>query len=347
MNEVVTVKKQLMESSKIIVADIRHIIENSRQNAIRSVDFERVQMYWKIGKRIVVEEQKNQERADYGKGLVNNISIELTETHGSGFNKRNLYHSIKLFKTYPKVSALRTQLNWMQYKLLIAIDDATKRDYYETEAVKNNWSGRELERQINSLFYERLLLSVDKEAMMEIANEKRLPNNPDEIIKDPMVLEFLKLKPEVTYRESEIENALIHHLQDFLLELGNGFSFVARQKRITLEDDEFFIDLVFYNRLLKAHVIIEIKTHKLKHEDLGQLQTYVNYYDRVVKIEDENPTIGILLCTKKNETLVKFALPEDNKTIMTSKYQLVLPTEADLLAQISEVEQGLLKDMKK
>lgn len=335
------VSNELTNPSHAILSDIQSIIENSKNEAIRSVDFQRVQMYWKIGERIVVEEQDNQERAEYGKNLVNNLAKVLSKEYGSGFSRRVLYLAVQFYKTYPKVNALRSQLNWAQYRLLTRIGDETKREYYEHEAVKNHWTGRELERQINSLFYERLLLSTDKEAMLEIAKEERLPDKPDEIIKDPMVLEFLGLENHPTYRESELESAIIEHLQEFILELGNGFTFVARQKRITLEDDEFFIDLVFYNRLLKSTVIFEIKTHDLTHEDLGQLQMYVNYYDRMEKLEDENPTIGILLCTGKNDQLVKFSLPEDNQTILASKYQFVLPTEQELIEQMEKVEQEL------
>jgi len=189
------------------------------------------------------------------------------------------------------------------------------------------------------------LLSTDKDAMMEIAREHRLPEKPEEVIKDPMLLEFLGLESLPSYRESELEAALIEHLGEFLLELGNGFAFIARQKRITLEDDEFFIDLIFYNRLLKAHVLIEIKTTKLTHSDLGQLQMYVNYYDRNEKLDDENPTIGILLCAKKNDTVVKYSLPEDNKTIVASEYKLILPSEEEFLEQIEKVEQELQQEL--
>lgn len=326
---------------KEILVDIQRIIETAKINAIRSVDFERVQMYWQIGKRIVEEEQSGKSKADYGKYLLKNLSIELAKEYGSGFSKRILEIARKFYLTYPIANTLRSQLNWRQYRLLIQISDIRKREYYELETVKNHWTGRELERQINSLFYERILLSTDKEAMMKIAREERLPEKPEEIIKDPMVLEFLGLESKPTYRESELESALVEHLEAFLLELGNGFSFVGRQKRITLEDDEFFIDLVFYNRLLRAHVLIEIKTHRLTHEDLGQLQMYVNYFDRQIKLKDENPTIGILLCTKKNNTLVKFALPENNQTILASEYTLVLPSEEVLLAEVAKVEQEL------
>jgi len=333
--------QEIGKFESIILSDIQTIIESAKERAIRSIDSERVQMYWKIGERIVVEEQNNQERAEYGKFIIENLAQSLNPVYGSGFSKRILYLAVQFYQTYPIVNALRSQLNWAQYRLLIRISDPTKREYYELETIKNNWTGRELERQINSLFYERLLLSTDKEAMMEIAREEHLPEKPAEIIKDPMVLEFLGLENRPKYRESELESALIEHLEKFLLELGNGFTFVARQKRITLEEDEFFIDLVFYNRLLKAHVLFEIKTHKLTHEDLGQLQMYVNYFDRFEKLDDENSTIGVLLCTEKNDQLVKITLPENNQNILASKYQLVLPTEEELLAQISRVEQEI------
>ena len=235
------------------------------------------------------------------------------------------------------MNAVRSQLNWFQYRLLISIDDDYKREYYELEATNNGWTGREMERQINSSLYERLLLSNDKEAVLAVARKERIPEMPAEIIKDPMVLEFLGLKREASYYEKDIEGAIISHLQEFLLEIGNGFSFIARQKRILLEDDEFFVDLLFYNRLLRCFVVIEIKTHKITHKDLGQLQMYVNYFDRVEKLPDENPTVGILLCADKNDTVVKFSLPQDNTHILTSKYELYLPSEADLLAEIKEV----------
>ncbi len=291
-------------------------------------------MYWKLGERIFIEEQKGQDRAEYGAYLLQNVALEIEKEFGSGFSVRQLERARQFYRTYPIATALRTQLNWYQYRLLIQIDDKDKREYYELEATNNNWTGRELERQINSGLYERLLLSNDKKAVLEVARKERIPESPTEIIKDPMVLEFLGLRPEATYYEKDLERALITNLQAFLLELGNGFSFVARQKRILLEDDEFFADLVFYNRLLRCFVVIELKTHKLTHEDIGQLQMYVNYYDRNEKAPDENPTIGILLCADKNDTLVKYTLPENNNTILASKYQLYLPSEKQLAEQL-------------
>ena len=291
-------------------------------------------MYWKLGERIFIEEQKGQDRAEYGAYLLQNVALEIEKEFGSGFSVRQLERARQFYRTYPIASALRTQLNWYQYRLLIQIDDKDKREYYELETANNNWTGRELERQINSGLYERLLLSNDKKSVLEVARKERQPESPTEIIKDPMVLEFLGLKPDAAYYEKDLERALITNLQAFLLELGNGFSFVARQKRILLEDDEFFADLVFYNRLLRCFVIIELKTHKITHEDIGQLQMYVNYYDWNEKAPDENPTIGILLCADKNDLLVKYTLPENNSTILASKYQLYLPTEKQLAEQL-------------
>lgn len=316
------------------VSDIRNIIITARTTAIRSVDFERVKMYWKLGERIFIEEQKGQDRAEYGAYLLQNVALEIEKEFGSGFSVRQLERARRFYRTYPIATALRTQLNWYQYRLLIQISDNDKREYYELETANNNWTGRELERQINSGLYERLLLSNDKKSVLEVARKERQPESPTEIIKDPMVLEFLGLKPDAAYYEKDLERALITNLQTFLLELGNGFSFVARQKRILLEDDEFFADLVFYNRLLRCFVIIELKTHKITHEDIGQLQMYVNYYDRNEKAPDENPTIGILLCADKNDLLVKYTLPENNNTILASKYQLYLPTEKQLAEQL-------------
>ena len=257
--------------------------------------------------------------------------------YGSGFGVRQLEKSRKFYRTYPIASALRTQLNWTQYKLLIAIPNEDKREYYELEAVNNGWNSRELERQINSGLYERLLKSNDKEAVLAVARRERIPESPQEVIKDPMMLEFLGLERKPSYYEKDIESAIIDHLAEFLLEMGKGFSFVARQRRILLEDDEFFVDLVLYNRLLKCFVIVELKTGKLTHQDLGQLQMYVNYYDRCEKLKEENPTIGILLCSSKNDTVVKMALPEDNKTIMASRYELYMPSSAQLAEEVEQV----------
>lgn len=320
-----------------IIHDIKQIIDQAQTKAIRSVDFCRVQMYWHIGQRIVEEEQNGEAKAGYGKFIIKNLASQLEPEYGTGFSTRQLNFSRQFYLAYPKVNALRSQFNWTQYRALIQIADKDKREYYELEAANNNWTAREMERQIHSLLYERLLLSSDKEAVLQAARNERLPQKPQELIKDPMVLEFLGLKQNAHYYESELESALIDHLQEFLLELGNGFTFVARQKRLLLEDDEFFADLVFYNRLLRCFVVIELKTGKATHQDLGQLQMYVNYYDRNIKTDDENPTIGILLCAEKNDTLVRMSLPVDNQTILAAKYMTYLPSEQQLINEVQKV----------
>ncbi len=266
-----------------------------------------------------------------------NLALKLEPDFGSGFSVRQLERSRQFYKMYPIASALRSQFNWTQYKLLIAIPDGYKREYYELETLNNCWTARELERQINSQLYERLLLSNDKEKVLAVARKERIPQTPQEVIKDPTILEFLGLERKAEYYEKDLEHALITHLQKFMLELGNGFTFVARQKRILIEDDEFFVDLVFYNRLLRCFVIIELKTGKLTHQDLGQLQMYVNYYDRIERLPDENPTIGILLCTAKNDTAVRMTLPEQNTTILSSQYQLYLPSKEQLVHEIESL----------
>jgi predicted nuclease of restriction endonuclease-like (RecB) superfamily len=326
----------MMELKKELVLQIQKIIASARERAVRSVDTERVLMYWHIGKVIFEEEQEGKERAGYGNFLIKSLSETLQPQFGTGFSYRQLNWYRQFYRTFPIVSALRTQLNWTHYKTLISFENQDKREFYIAEATKNNWTARQLERQINSQLFERLLLSNDVKSVLEVAREEKLPSDAKEIIKDPMVLEFLGLKRETAYYEKDLEGAIITHLQDFILEIGNGFSFVARQKRIHIEGDEFSIDLVFYNRLLQCFVLFEIKTAKLTHQDIGQLQMYVNFYDRFEKQEFENPTIGILLCADKNDAVVKITLPENNKSIIASKYQLYLPTEQQLLAEVQK-----------
>jgi predicted nuclease of restriction endonuclease-like (RecB) superfamily len=335
---------EIFSASDNVFEQIKAIIANAQAKAIRSVDTERVLMYWQIGKVIFEEEQQGKDRADYGKYLIKSISEAFQPTLGTGFSVRQLERYRQFYRSFPIASALRTQFSWTHYKNLISIDNQDKREFYIAEADKNNWTARQLERQINSQLFERLLLSNDVKAVLEVAREERQPAEPTEIIKDPMVLEFLGLKREAAYYEKDLETAIITHLQEFILELGNGFAFVARQKRIHLDGDEFFIDLVFYNRLLQCFVVIEIKTTKLTHQDIGQLQMYVNYYDRYEKQDYENPTIGILLCADKNDAVVKITLPENSKNIIASKYQLYLPTEQQLIAEVKKEIEKLDND---
>lgn len=325
---------QLDKNIKALSQEVQRLINNSKDKAIRAVDFERVILYWSIGKRIFEEIQGGKERADYGKHIIKNLSIDLEPIYGSGYSVRQLELMRQFYKHFPNTNAVRSQLNWSQYKLLIRIEDSDKREFYINESIKNLWSGRELERQINSSLFERLLLSSDKKSVLEVAKNEKLPVEASEIIKDPMVLEFLGLEKRNSYYEKDLEQAIISNLQEFLLELGNGFSFVSRQQRLHIDGDDFYVDLVFYNRLLQCFVIFEIKTHKLTHQDIGQLQMYVNYFDRVEKQNFENPTIGVLLCADKNDTVVKYTLPKDNKTILASKYQLYLPSEDELIEEL-------------
>ena len=260
-----------MPTDQTLVSDIKAIISQSKDNAIRAVDHQRTLMYWHIGKRIFEEEQQGKDRADYGKYLTKYLANALEPEFGSGFSRRQIELFRQFYRVSPIANALRSQLSWTQYRLLMRLDLDEQREFYMAETIKNNWTSRQLERQVFSNLYERLLLSNDKESVLAVAKKEKMPSDAKEIIKDPMVLEFLDLKRESAYYEKDLEGAIIAHLQEFLLELGNGFSFVARQKRIHIEGDEFFVDLVFYNRLLQSFVIIEIKTHKLTHQDIGQL----------------------------------------------------------------------------
>lgn len=328
-----------MQLNTNLIAQIQQIITDAQNKAIRSVDTTRVLMYWHIGRAIFEEEQAGKDRAEYGAFLIKSLAATLEPQHGSSFTTRQLERYRQFYRIFPNTSALRSQFSWTHYRTLMSISHEDKRAFYIAETEKNNWTARQLERQVNSQLFERLLLSNDLETVLAVARAERLPNDAKEIIKDPMVLEFLGLKREAAYYEKDLEMAIITHLQTFLLELGNGFSFVARQKRIHLEGDEFFIDLVFYNRLLQCFVLIEIKTSKLTHQDIGQLQMYVNYYDRFEKQDFENATIGILLCADKNDAMVKITLPENNPSIIASKYQLYLPTEEQLIIEVmKEIE---------
>ena len=319
-----------------LLADIRHIIAQARERVARSVNHERTVTYWHIGRRLVEEEQSGNLRADYGKRLISDLGVNLTKEFGDGFSATNLWLMRQFYQTFPILHSVSGELSWTHYKVLIRLSDVDKRTFYITQAIKNAWVVRDLERQINSLLYERLLLSQDKDSILAMAKGEQKPVEAQQIIKDPTILEFLGLKPDAAYYESDVEAAIISHLQAFLLELGDGFSFVARQKRIVLDGDEFKIDLVFYNRLLQCFVLFDIKIDKITHQDLGQLQMYVNYYDRDVKLAHENPTIGVLLCADKNDMVVKYSLPQDNQQIFASKYLLHLPTEAQLLTEIKK-----------
>lgn len=326
--------KKKMQKSVDIYNRIRRIIESARSNIARTINFEMVRAYWLIGKEIVEEEQKGKNRAGYGKKLLENLAKKLTSDFGQGFDESNLRNIRQFYLIYPKCDALRHELSWTHYRILMRVDNPGARSFYEIECVKNNWSSRELERQKGSMLFERLALSKDKKAIHQLAIKGQEIQKYEDIIKDPYILEFTGLSPQSKLYETKLEQALISNLSKFLLELGRGFTFVARQKRITLDGDHFYIDLVFYNVILKCYVLIDLKVGKLSHQDIGQILMYVNYYDREIKQPDDNPTVGLLLCEDKKEAVVRYTLPEDNKQIFASRYKLYLPTEEELKVEL-------------
>ena len=316
---------------------VKNILQSARENAYKQVNFIMVEAYWSIGKQIVEEEQSGKDRAEYGKSLIIELSKKLTLEFGRGFSKRNLWNMRQFYLVFPKVQTLSAQLTWSHYQLLLRIENSATREWYINEAVAANWSVRALERQIGTHYYERILSSKEKELVVNEAKEKMkdLQLTPKDIIKDPYVLEFLDLKDNTNFRESDLESALIDKVQDFLLELGRGFAFVSRQKHIRTELSDFYIDLVFYNYILKCFVIIDLKRGKLSHQDIGQMDMYVNMFNDLEKAPEDNPTIGIILCTDKDNTVVKYS-SIDNEKLFVSKYQLYLPTEEELKAEIEK-----------
>ncbi len=313
---------------------VSDILNAARDRAWQSVNAAMIRAYWNVGRVIVEEEQAGRERADYGKRVIGDLAERLRKEFGKGFDRSNLFHMRAFFLAYPKVDAVRRQLSWTHYRLLLRVDSPKARAFYEAEAVNARWSTRELERQINSLLFERLALSRDEAGTLVLARKGQEITQPADLVKDPFVLEFTGLRQEVRFRETDLEDALIAKLQHFLLELGKGFAFMGRQQRITLDGEHFFIDLVFYNRLTRSFILIDLKVGKLTHQDLGQMQMYVNYYQRELTARDENPPIGIVLCTDKSEAVVRYTLPEGNTQIFASRYKLHLPTEAELAAEL-------------
>ena len=314
---------------------IRAIIENSRGNIARAVNSEMVIAYWNIGREIIEEEQKGRNRAGYGQKLLETLAVRLASDYGKGFDASNLWNMRRFYQVYPILDALRRELSWTHYRILMRVEESNARMFYEKECIKNVWSARELERQKSSLLFERLALSKDKKGLLKLANKGLELQTYEDMIKDPYVLEFTGLAPQEKLYEKKLEQAIIDNLSKFILELGRGFTFVARQKRITLDGDHFYIDLVFYHAVLKCYVLIELKTGKLSHQDLGQLQLYVNYFDRERRTGGDGPTLGLILCADKNDAVVRYTLgPEQQKTIFASRYKLHLPSEADLRAEL-------------
>ena len=354
-----------------LLTRIRQIWDVARVQVVRSVNSAHVCANWLIGQQIVEAEQGGEVRAGHGKALLKSLSQQLKAEYGSGFSVSGLQYMRSFYLKYPmllsesqmrdvdneeistspmpkqhalrvvsttgssdewKPGVLNPNLSWTHYRTLLKVEHQTARNFYEIEAVKNGWSTRQLARQINSLLFDRLLKSSDKDRLLALANEGLSPNQPADVIKDPYVLEFLDLPESHRLAESQLEEALLTHLQDFLLELGNGFAFVGRQVRLTLEGDHFYPDLIFYHIKLKCYVVIDLKVDKLSHADLGQMQLYVHYYDREIADPHDNPTIGLILCTDKNDALVQYVLDEKNQQIFASRYQLHLPSEEELQA---------------
>jgi predicted nuclease of restriction endonuclease-like (RecB) superfamily len=308
---------------------IRSILETARNQAYSAANSAMVQAYWSIGKSIV-EQQGKSERAEYGRQLLQELSKQLTHDFGKGFTASNLRNMRQFYLTFSNCYALRSNLSWTHYRMLMRVENEKARNFYLEECEKANWSTRQLERQINSFFYERLLSSRDKEAVGKEIHSLEPAKKPEDVIHDPYVLEFLGMKQSADFYEKDLESALIGELQNFLLELGRGFSFVARQKHINLDGEHFYIDLVFYNYILKCFVLIDLKTGKLTHQDIGQMDSYIRIFDELQKGEDDNPTIGIILCSEKNEAIAKYSVLNDGKQLFASKYQLTLPTAEEL-----------------
>lgn len=325
----------------VIFERVKAILSEARAKAWQAVNAAMVVSYWEIGRIIIEEEQEGRKRADYGSYLLDALSERLTTEFGKGFDRTNVSKMRAFYLAYPIIDAVRLQLTWTHYRLLLRVENPEARAFYEIEAVNARWSTRELERQINSLLFERLALSRDKKGVLKLAQKGHEITSPTDLVKDPYVLEFTGIPQTDRFFEKDLEQALIDKLQHFLLELGKGFAFVARQQRITLDGRHFFIDLVFYNRLTRSFVLIDLKVGEIVHQDLGQMQMYVNYYQREMMAEGENPPIGIVLCADKSDAVVRYTLPEGNKRIFASRYKLYLPSEDELKKELLREKQEI------
>lgn len=333
--------KAITSSFEDFYKKIKKILDTARARVYQAANYEMVRAYWSIGSTIVQEEQLGKDRAEYGKFLVENLSQRLSSEYGKGFDKTNVWNMIRFYRTFPTLDAVRQELSWTHYRHLMRVEKVNAREFYLNEAIKGNWSTRQLERQINSFYFERLLMSKDKKGLMvDTDREKEVMQN-ENIIKDPFVLEFLNVKENEKLAEKQLESAIIDKLQHFLLELGTGFSFVRRQYRISADTDHFYIDLVFYNYILKFFLLIDLKIDKLSNQDIGQMDFYVRFFEENVKQPGDNPTIGLILCTEKNKTVVKYSLLNESRQIFASKYQMYLPTEKQLKQEIQREKEQI------
>ena len=322
--------------------EVQKILQSARQTAYKAVNFAMVSAYWQIGK-VITEDELQHKRAEYGKSVLRNLARRLTEEFGKGFDERELRKMCQFYRTFPIRDALRPELSWSHYRKLISVEDEKARQWYMNEAASQVWSTRQLDRQISTLYYERLALSTNKQSVVEEAEQKLANYTPEDFIHTPVVLEFLNLKDYPSLHESTLEQALIDNLQDFLLELGKGFCFVARQKRMRYDDEDFYLDLVFYHSILKCHVLIDLKLGKLTHQDVGQMDSYIRMYDALYKNEDDNPTIGLILCSQKNEAIARYSVLNDAKQIFASRYTLYLPSEEELKREIEKEQKRILE----
>ena len=326
-----------MGISNNYINKIKKILKNARQKAYTAVNSAMVEAYWEIGRRIVEEEQNGKERAEYGKEILKNLSKELTEEFGKGYSYRTLREIRQfylMFSDFEKWRTVSAKLTWSHFQKVLRISDEKARIFYLTEAAENMWSVRTLDRNISTLYYNRIVASIDKKTVEDEMKEKIKSLQTEEFIKNPVVLEFLDLPTNMSYTESQLEKALTDDIQKFMMELGKGFAFVERQQHIRTENSDFYIDLVFYNYILKCFVIVELKTEKLTHQDIGQLDMYVRMYDDLKKQENDNPTIGLLLCTETDRTIIKYSVLNDNKNLFASKYINYLPSEEELINEI-------------
>ncbi len=329
-----------LEKESSFYNEIKELLQNAKNRVYSTINTTMTQTYWQIGKRIVEEEQEGEGRAKYGKALLKNLSVELTQEFGKGYSVDNLENMRKFYIAFSKSETVsrKFKLSWSHYIFLSRVSNQEERRFYEIEAVENSWTLREMRRQFDSGLFERLQLSRERSKVKELSSKGQIIESVSDMIKDPYILEFIGLPVENSYSESELEQKLIDKLEHFLLELGKGFTFVARQKRVTIDEEHFAVDLVFYNRILKSFVVIDLKIGKLKHQDIGQMMMYVNYFDRYERLENENPTVGIILCRDKSDALVKMTLPEDNSQIYASQYLTVLPNKEEFQKILQESE---------
>ena len=326
-----------MKISNNYINEIKKILKNAREKAYTAVNSAMVEAYWEIGRRIVEEEQNGKERAEYGKEILKNLSKELTEEFGKGYSYRTLREIRQfylMFSDFEKWRTVSAKLTWSHFQKVLRVSDEKARIFYLTEAAENMWSVRTLDRNISTLYYNRIVASIDKKTVEDEMKEKIKSLQTEEFIKNPVVLEFLDLPSNMSYTESQLEKALTDDIQKFMMELGKGFAFVERQQHIRTENSDFYIDLVFYNYILKCFAIVELKTGKLTHQDIGQLDMYVRMYDDLKKQENDNPTIGLLLCTDTDSTVIKYSVLNDNKNLFASKYINYLPSEEELINEI-------------